>query len=107
MKSTKIISTILTMCILLGCCCGCGAEAGHKDVPNTSPEPEVSATVEATMSIPAQITDAPEPEPTPAAIPLVDKWEVNTVTNEIPITPEGYEGDKVTLVKKYTGERFS
>lgn len=102
MKSTKIISAILMLCILLSCC-GCGAEAGQKDESGMAPQHE-SSTVEDATPQPEVVPDEadPEPIPVPVATPVVDKWEVTTITNEIPITPEGYEGNLVTLVKSYT-----
>lgn len=105
MKSTKIISAILALCILLGCCCGCGAEEGQNVDSSPNSQPEASASMPpASPPVTASDDVNPEPAPTPVAIPLVDKWEVNTVTNEVPITPEGYEGNKVTLVKRYTSK---
>ena len=105
MKKTKVISAILALCILLGCCCGCGAEEGQNADSSPNPQPEASAsTPPASQPVTTSDDVNPEPAPTPVAIPLVDKWEVNTVTNEVPITPEGYEGNKVTLVKRYTGK---
>lgn len=104
MKNTKIISAILVLCILLGCC-GCGAEAGRKDESSMISQQERS-TLEGEMTRTESITNMDESAPTagPVAIPVVDKWEVTTITNEIPITPEGYEGNLVTLVESYTSK---
>lgn len=105
MKSSKILSAILMLCILLGCCCGCGAEAGRKDESSVIPQNENSTIEEATPQPEAVPSEADsEPTPVPVEIPVVDKWEVTAITNEIPITPEGYEGNLVTLDKKYTSK---
>lgn len=104
MKSTKIISAILMLCILLSCC-GCGAEAGREDENSTSSKPETNTIVNSTPQPTAAADDVEaEPTSTHVTIPTVDKWEVTTITNEIPITPEGYEGNLVTLDKSYTGK---
>lgn len=68
-------------------------------------EPEISTTANNTPQVEAMADDTdPSSTSTPVAIPVVDKWEINAVTNEIPITIEGYEGNMVTLVKSYTGK---
>lgn len=104
MKNTKIISAILMLCILLGCC-GCGTKAGRKDESSMLHQQERS-TMEGEMT-----RNEPAPNDVdsvhtsgPVAIPVVNKWEVTTITNEIPITPEGYEGNLVTLVESYTSK---
>lgn len=104
MKNTKIVSIILMLCILLGCC-GCNAGAGQKGEISKSSEPEISIPVDPATQFEGTENDAnPQTTSTPVAIPPVDEWEVTTVTNEIPITPEGYEGNLVTLDKSYTGK---
>lgn len=95
MKNTKILGIILMLCILLGCC-ACGAEAGQGDEPSMSSKTE--------NSTPVPFTTETELTVVPITIPVVDKWEVATVTNKIPITPEGYEGNLVTLVESYTSK---
>lgn len=104
MKNTKILSIILAMFMLLGCC-SCGSKADQKDKDTTSPTPEISPMVVPTAQPETTEDNAgQEAATTPVAIPPVDKWEINTVTNLIPITPEGYEGNLVTIVKSYTSE---
>lgn len=104
MKNTKIVSIILMLCILLGCC-GCNAGAGQKGEISKSSEPEISIPVDPATQFEGTENDAnPQTTSTPVAIPPVDEWEVTTVTNEIPITPEGYEGNLVTLVESYTSK---
>lgn len=102
------MKNFLSMLLSLALLCSmtaCNASNGKVD-ESTPPQPELSATITVdptdTVGLADYVAKPSIPNLIGRAPKNIHNWYVDTVTNYIPFTPEGYEGTMADYTKEYT-----